>query len=69
MMSDRVVFDRVDFLPCAVTVRFVRSKVSVCPCVLDDVIIYELVEGAVIDFIEHEGRKKLIVLGELRQDW
>ena len=61
--------DRADVPLWEVTVRCVRGKVSVRPRVSDDVIIHNVVEGDVLEFIGRGGTMNWILCCELLQDW
>ena len=62
-------FDHLSFYPFAVTVGFVRAKTSVRPRISDDVIMHEVVEGGVFEFLGHGRTKNWVVLCGFHQDW
>ena len=47
VMLYRLMYDHLSFYIFAVVVGFLRAKASVCPCIFDDVVIYEVVKGGV----------------------
>ena len=49
--SDRIMFDRVIFIPFTITFGCVRSKASVCKCVPDEVVMPIQFEGDVFEFV------------------
>ena len=50
-MLDRFVFECVNFPPFVVTAGCVMAKAYVCPRVSDDLIMYVLVKGGLIEFM------------------
>ena len=68
MKLDRLMFDNL-FYPFTVTVRCVRSKVSVWPRIFDDIVMHEVVKGDIFEFAGIGRTKNWIVLCESRQDW
>ena len=62
-------FDNFYFSPFTVTVGFVRYKASVCPRILDDIVMHVLVKGDVFEFIVRGLTKNSIVLCESFQEW
>ena len=68
MTLDRIMFDHVRSLPFAVTVGCVRYKASVCPHILDGVVMHVVVKGGVFTFIGHGRTKNGIFLCESRQE-
>ena len=67
MELDRLMFDNVNFSPCTVTARCVRSKVSIRPHISYDVVIHVVVKEYVLEFIGRGGTNKWIVFCELHQ--
>ena len=58
MALDRFVFDHEDFHPWAVTDGCMRGNAFIHPHVLDDVVLYKVAEGGVIEFIGRAFTKK-----------
>ena len=65
----RLIFYCVRSTPFTVTVRCVRSKVSVCPHVSDDVVMHVIFKEDVFEFICCGRTKNRIVFCESLQDW
>ena len=63
-MLDRLMFDNLRFPPFAVMVGCVRAKASVRPSILHDVVMNELFNGGVFDFIGLGSTNNWIVLCE-----
>ena len=55
--------------PFAVIFVFVRAKASVCPPILDTLVMHEVVKGGMFYSIGIGLMKNWIVLCESRQDW
>ena len=64
MTLDRLMFDSARFPPFTVTVGCVRSKASVFPRILDDIVTNLVAKGKIFEFIELGGTKNGTVLSE-----
>ena len=69
MTLDGLMFDNLLFYPFVVTVKFVRAKDSVLPCIFDDVVIHEVVKGDVFEFVGLGHKRNWILLCDSQYDW